>query len=223
MNHGKIHKLAKILWDYHRLGHEIRPSQAMLVLGSHDLRVADHAAELYHRGFAPRIVFSGGFGNLTKGVWKVPEANLFAERARDLGVPEESLLLENRSTNTGENIRFTRDLLRREGIEIDRFLLVQKPYMERRAYATFRKQWPEKECQVTSPSISFEEYPTPEIPFEKVVNIMVGDLQRIRLYPERNFQIEQSIPERVWSAFLHLVELGFNEHLCAPVDVEREG
>jgi uncharacterized SAM-binding protein YcdF (DUF218 family) len=90
---------------------------------------------------------------------------------------------------------------------------VQKPYMERRSYATFKKHWPDKEVIVTSPQISFADYPTSEIPLEKVINIMVGDLQRIKVYAEKGFQVYQEIPEYVWQAYEQLVSLGFDKQL----------
>jgi hypothetical protein len=43
---------------------------------------------------------------------------------------------------------------------------------------------------------------------------MVGDLQRIKIYPEKGFQIPQEIPSDVWDAFEQLVELGFDKHLA---------
>lgn len=76
-----------------------------------------------------------------------------------------------------------------KGIDIDHFIIVQKLYMERRSYATFKKHWPDKKLVVTSPQFDLEDYATDEIPLEKVINIMVGDLQRIKLYPARGFQI----------------------------------
>jgi uncharacterized SAM-binding protein YcdF (DUF218 family) len=87
--------------------------------------------------------------------------------------------------------------------------------MERRSYATFKKHWPEKKLIVTSPQISFEEYPTAEIPMERVINIMVGDLQRIRIYPARGFQVPQDIPEEVWNACQRLIDWGFDKHLVS--------
>jgi uncharacterized SAM-binding protein YcdF (DUF218 family) len=204
---------ARKLWDYHHLYHEPVPSDCILVLGSHDLRVADRGAELYLQGLAPILIFSGGLGNVTKGIWKDPEADRFARIALDKGVPAEAIFIENQSTNTGENILFTQRLLEDKGLHPRTFLLVQKPYMERRSYATFKKHWPDKELIVTSPQVAFEDYPTPEIPLERVIQIMVGDLQRIRIYPEKGFQIKQEIPDEVWAAYEQLVEWGFTQHL----------
>lgn len=206
---------AKKLWDYHHLNHTPQTSDCILVLGSHDLRVAERGAELYLQGWAPILIFSGGLGNVTKGIWKTPEADRFARIALDKGVPAEAIFIENQSTNTGENILFTQRLLQEKGLNAKTFLLVQKPYMERRSYATFKKQWPDKDLIVTSPQISFEDYPTEEIPIEKVINIMVGDLQRIRIYPDKGFQIPQEIPDDVWAAYERLVARGFDKHLAS--------
>jgi hypothetical protein len=42
---------------------------------------------------------------------------------------------------------------------------------------------------------------------------MVGDLQRIKVYPEKGFQISQDIPDDVWKAYEELVRLGYTKHL----------
>lgn len=207
-------KLAKQLWDYHHMNHTLEKAGCILALGSHDLRVADRAAELYLDGWAPLIVFSGGLGNLTQHVWTEPEAEKFARIAINKGVPAEAILIESKSTNTGENILFTQRLLEEKGLDVSHFILVQKPYMERRSYATFKKHWPGKKLTVTSPQFSFEDYPTEEIPLEKVINIMVGDLQRIKIYPAKGFQIEQEIPVEVWKSYERLIALGFDKHLA---------
>jgi uncharacterized SAM-binding protein YcdF (DUF218 family) len=206
-------QLAKKLWDYHHMHHALGKADCILVLGSHDLRVAERAAQLFLEGWAPMIIFSGGLGNFTKDMWTETEADQFAAIAVNMGVPKESILVENKSTNTGENILFTQRLLAQKNLDPQSFILVQKPYMEKRSYATFKKHWPGKELIVTSPQISFEAYPTEEIPLERVINIMVGDLQRIKFYPEKGFQIYQEISADVWQAYEQLVAFGFNKHL----------
>ena len=42
---------------------------------------------------------------------------------------------------------------------------------------------------------------------------MVGDLQRIQVYPEKGFQIFQEIPDEVLEAYQKLVKLGYTKHL----------
>jgi uncharacterized SAM-binding protein YcdF (DUF218 family) len=206
-------QLAKKLWDYHHMHHALEKADCILALGSHDLRVAERAAQLYLEGWAPTLIFSGGLGNFTKGMWTETEADQFAAIAISMGVPPVSILVENRSTNTGENILFTQQLLAEKNLDPRSFIVVQKPYMERRSYATFKPHWPDKKLVVTSPQISFEDYPTEEIPLERVINIMAGDLQRIKFYPEKGFQVYQEIPADVWHPFEQLVSSGYNKHL----------
>jgi uncharacterized SAM-binding protein YcdF (DUF218 family) len=213
MGTPEIFILARKLWDYHHTNQVPEKSDCILALGSHDLRVAERAAQLYLDGFAPLLILSGGLGNFTKDMWTEKEADKFAAIAIKRGVPETSILIENKSTNTGENILFTQKLLEEKELHPQSFIVVQKPCMERRSYATFKKHWPDKKLIVTSPQISLKEYPTEEISMEKVINIMVGDLQRIKIYPEKGFQIYQEIPEEVWNAYEKLVVLGFDKHL----------
>jgi len=218
-----IYKLAHTLWDFHRLNHEFGSADAILVLCSYDKSVAERGAQLLLEDMAPLLIFSGGLGTITRSMWSEPEADQFARIAVGMGVPEEKILIENRSTNTGENIIFTKQLLAENKINPEKFILVQKPYMERRSYATFGKIWPEKEARVTSPQVSFEEYlakySNPALSSDDVISIMVGDLQRIKVYPEKGYQIYQEIPDEVWAAYEELIKAGFDQHLvesCLP-------
>lgn len=208
-----VAEAAQRVWDYHHVNHQLVPADLIWALGSHDLRVADRVAELWHQGLAPRIVMSGGLGNFTDGVFDRSEAELFADRALALGVPEHALLLEPRSSNCGENVLFTQALLAEHGLTVSTAIAVQKPYMERRTWATIRQQWPALKVQVTSPQISWEAYPMEGIPREKVIHIMVGDLQRLMKYPEMGFMIPQEIPEDVEQAFRTLIDAGYDGHL----------
>lgn len=213
----EIQALAERIWDYHRLKHQLAPAGAILVLCSHDERVAERGAQLLLEGWAPLLIFSGGRGAITGRLWHEPEAERFARIAVSLNVPPEQILIEPNSTNTGENVRFTRQLLAERGIDPRSFIVVQKPYMERRSYATFRQFWPEKQVLVTSPQVSFSDYLAQythsSLSPDDVVGIMVGDLQRIKFYPELGYQIAQEIPADVWSAYERLVSAGYDRYL----------
>lgn len=211
------HDLALKIWDYHRLNHQLSRADVILVLCSHDKAVAVRGAQLFLDGWAPLLIFSGGLGGITSQLWTEPEADQFARVAIEMGVPEARILIENKSSNTGENVLFTKALLAKLQIDPQKFLLVQKPYMERRSFATFRKLWPEKDVIVTSPQVSFADYLSSysnrELTIEQVVSIMVGDLQRMKVYAEKGYQISQEIPEEVWQAYEELVSAGFDRHL----------
>tara|TARA_Y100001956_G_C4127480_1_gene191116 strand:+ start:2131 stop:2730 length:600 start_codon:yes stop_codon:yes gene_type:complete len=198
-----------------QLGHDLHKADCIFVLGSNDLRVAEYAAKLYLEGWANTLIFSGGVGRLTEGVFDQTEAETFAAIARDMGVPNKSIIIENKATNTGENVKFTSELLEQLGYEFKSFILVQKPYMERRTYATFLKQWPgyiEQLC-VTSPKTGFSDYFNEEIELDTTVRAMLGDLERIKTYPALGFQIEQALPQSVEDSFIALQPLFSNDSL----------
>ena len=213
MPNEEILILSKILWDYHHMNHSLKKADCIFVLWSHDTRVAEYAAELYLRWFAPLIIFSWWYGNFTKEYWTIPEAQVFANIASEKGIPKDAIIIEDRSSNTWENIQFTKEILFRKQIDPKFLILVQKPYMEKRTYATFTKQWPWKEFIVTSPQIEFLNYPNKEISLNTIINIMVGDLQRIIIYPQKWFQIFQEVPQNVLNAYNKLIKLGYTKHL----------
>src|SRR5688500_6850259 len=104
-----------------------------------------------------------------------------------------------------------------QGLDLQNFIVVQKPYMERRRYETFKRYWPEKEAIVTSPQVYFKdylaEYSNRSLTTADVIGIMVGDLQRIKLYPALGYQIAQDIPDQVWEAFERLARAGYDKYL----------
>ena len=204
---------ARLIWDYHHVHHTLAPADAIIVLGSHDTRVAERGAEAFLAGWAPLIVFSGNLGALTTEIWTRPEAEIFAEVAEKKGVPRERMLLEPRATHTGENVSFSRELLAARGIHPRRVIAVQKPYMERRTLATFGQRWPEVDVIVTSPQISFDDYPRPDISRDDVINIMLGDLQRLTVYGEKGWSARQEIPAEVQAAYARLVQAGYTRRL----------
>lgn len=216
MTNAELDHQAKIIWDYMLLHQPLQPADAIFVLGSLDTRVADYAAKLFLRGLAPLMIFSGsGKGRLTEHLFNKSEAETLADIARKAGVPDKNILIENQATNTGENIRFTYQLLQQRGQTIKSLILVQKPYMERRTYATFKAQWPEPTTRicVTSPPIAFGDYFDDINTKQHVREALVGDLQRVKLYAAQGHQIPQTIPPEVWAAYEHLVAAGYTKRL----------
>lgn len=203
---------AKIIWDYMHMNHWLEKSDCIIVLGSHDKRVAERGAEIFLQGWAPYILFSGYLGALTKEKWEKPEAEIFADVAIKMGVPKSRILIENKSTNTGENVEYSRRLLEQNGIYPKSAIVVHKPYAERRAFVTFKKLWPELKTALASPEYCFENYPNEEIPKEYAINVMIGDFQRVMVYPLKGYTIPQIIPGYVHESYKELVRMGFNRH-----------
>ncbi|MER5988966.1 YdcF family protein [Streptomyces sp. NPDC001787] len=204
---------AKQIWDYHQMHHEARPADVAIGLGSHDLGVAAFAAELYHAGFFPHLVFTGGNSPTTAKVFPRGEAVHFREHAIGLGVPASVILLEPHAGNTGQNITFSREVLAVAGMTPKSVLLVSKPYMERRSFATARRLWPEIEIICASEPLEFDDYLKSIGDERLVLDMLVGDLQRVVEYPKLGIAIEQDVPEDVHAAYEYLLADGFDSRL----------
>jgi uncharacterized SAM-binding protein YcdF (DUF218 family) len=204
---------AQLIWDYHRVGHQLSPCDAAVGLGSHDLGVATYAADLYQAGMFPVLVFSGANSPTTAHRFPRGEAVQYSEHVIELGVPGSAILVEPQASNTGQNIALSRALLAENGYSPRSLLLISKPYMERRAYATCRKVWPDVDVVCASEPLTFDDY-AQAIGNEKLVlDMLVGDLQRVIEYPKLGFAIEQNVPAAVLAAYDRLLVAGFDSRL----------
>ncbi len=132
-----------LAWVVDRFGQreQAAPADVLVVLGarvlpggvpSGALRArTEHAVALYHRGVAPRLVFSGGVG-----VNPPSEARAMLALATRMGVPAEACVLEEGSHSTDDNARLTAEVLR--GLGARRVVVVSDPYHLLRARNYFR-------------------------------------------------------------------------------------
>ena len=206
------------IWDYLCLRQEPEKADVIVGFGNFNTNIARRAAELYHQGLAPKILFTGGLGRNTEGLLPEPEAVRFAKVAMECGVLEADILIEDKSTNTKENIEFTRALLEERGIPHNRILGVHQPFMERRIWAAMGVYWPELDFSVTSPQVTIPEYladaKAQGISENASVSVIVGDFQRMDLYAKKGYQLPQEIPGEAWEAFHRLVSMGYDKQLA---------
>jgi len=217
MTDTAIDDAAKIIWDYMRMDQAPEKADVILVPCSYDTRVADYAVELFKKGYGRYLIFSGnGKGRVTEQLFDKTEAETFADIALVAGVPADRIIVENEARNSGENARFTYELLQKRDLHFKSLLVLQKPYIVRRVFATFRKQWPDTAAKivVAAPPIPYDAY------FDNgannrqyVIESMVGDLQRIKVYSEQGFQIPQEVPPEIEAAYQQLVTAGFTRRL----------
>lgn len=201
------------LWAYHDMGHEPRRCDVGIGLGSHDLGVATYTAELYHQGMFPRIVFTGANAPTTIERFPRGEAVHYREHAITLGVPAEVISVETQATNTSQNLTNSRQILAEAGVRPESVMLISRPYQQRRAYATCRKVWPEINVVCSSQPLPLDEYIAGIGDVDRVINMLVGDTQRITEYSRRGFAIEQDMPDNVVDAFQRLVTAGYTSRL----------
>ena len=211
-------KPLQVIWDYLCLKEPLQKADCIVGFGNFNTDIARRAAELYHAGYAPKILFTGGLGRNTKKLLTEPEAVRFAKVAMSCGVPEQDILLEDKSRNTKENIDFTREMLETRNIPHDRILGVHQPFMERRIVAAMGVYWRSQPFTVTSPRVTIPEYlkraREQGISENASVSVIVGDFQRIELYAKLGYQLPQYIPEEAWAAYHTLVAMGFDKQLA---------
>ena len=205
--------LLQTLWDYLQLKHQPRRTECMIVMGCHDLGVAQRAIELFKQGYSRWLLLSGGKGKITQHLWHTSEAEMFADLALQAGIEPAAILLETRSQNCAENLLFSMQLLAHKRLSSHSPLLITKPYLERRVYATFKQHFPDIAPQVSSQQVALDVYLEQQTDITRVISLMVGDLQRIMLYPSLGWQIPQSVPDSVLEAYHQLVALGFTQQL----------
>ena len=208
----------QILWDFMHM-HQF-PEQADVIVGfgCYDEDIPRRCAELWHQGFAPWVCFSGGLGRNTSSLWSKSEAERFAAIAMAAGVPGERILLEDKSTNSAENLLFTPKILAEAGIKAETIIAVHKPYMEKRLWAAMQVYWPDVNAVYTSPNVTVEEHiahaEAVGMTRKGVIETLVGDVQRMELYAVKGYQAPVQIPAEVRAAFDALVKQGYTGQLA---------
>lgn len=209
---------ARTLFDYERVDDLLSHRDVAIGFGNHSEYVARRAAELYLEGLVDKVLFTGGFGRITKKIWNMPEAERFARVAEGMGVSEKDILLDTTSTNTGENISHSQRLLAEAGMDGARAIVVEVPFRGRRTRSALEVQWPELDFVMTSPTLGFEDFlrvyaEEGPISVEEFVSVLVGDAQRIVEYGRRGWQTPQDVPGDVLAAYERLVGRGFTSQL----------
>lgn len=209
--------LAEKLWNYLRLGQEVLEAQCLLVFGGHDLGVAHRAVELYQRDIAALILISGGARNVPARSKFKTEAEAIADIVYRSGVPKGNVLTEKIASNTSENFWLSAELLRDNGLDFERFLVVQKPYSERRILATARRRWPSKNVRVTSEDIEFDKYCAGDIPVQRILSMLAGEVIRLDNYARSGLLgIDEPVPPALIAHAHKLQKDGFNGRAIGP-------
>jgi len=210
---NEIRPDVETLWNYHRIDDELEPADVAVGLGSHDPSVAIYTSELYAKGLFPLIVFTGANAPTTVDRFPRGEAVHYREIALENGVPDNAILVEPNARHTGQNIDFTRQLLEEHGSEPRFVLLISRPYQQRRALATALKRWPGVGFRCSATSQTLDDYTASIGDARRVVDMLVGDTQRITYYAERGEAAPQDVPRDVQEAYERLVAAGFTSRL----------
>jgi uncharacterized SAM-binding protein YcdF (DUF218 family) len=184
------------------------PYDAVIGFGMFDLTLPRFCGQLYEQGLVRRIVFTGGIGAGTGNLGGC-EADVWRQvlaRSHPT-IPDADVIVENQSTNTGENVAFTSALLRRHsaglafGTGLSRVVVVASPTRLRRVGLTLRRQHPELQVTRLRPPVALEDdarlYVSQGLDY---VRHMAGELDRIVDYPRKGWIVDEPLPEAVAAA-----------------------
>jgi len=115
-------------------------------------------------------------------------------------VPNEAILIDTKSTNTGENILFAKKIIEDSKIEVKTVILTTQPQLLCRAYATFKCKWPEAHVFVSAINTSWVNFPNLRISLHELRCVMVGEVKRLTDYVERGFIVPTTIEEVILTA-----------------------
>ena len=204
----------EIIWDFLDIKQTLPDKADVGIVGGEGnlTDAADRAAELYKEGTIPLIVVSGFSNPYLDGTRA--EAELLDEALQERGVPEDFIIKEPNATNTAENMTNSIKLLEERGIKPTKVILIYKPYMTRRSYATALAHWPNPQPEIYATSIKssmhdFYEYDKSIYGGDgRMITLMLGDYERVKEYPKHGWMVEQEIPPGVEAAYNRLKEDG---------------
>lgn len=204
----------EILWNFLNMQHSLPAKADAAIIGGEGQLVdtAWRAAQLYHAGVIP-LILASGFANPEHNAVKT-EAELLSDELIKHDVPPSAVIQEPYATNTAENITHCVKLLQTRGIRSKTIILIHKPYMTRRFYATASAYWPDPQPAlfVTGFSMSlreFYEYDKSVYGGEgRMIALMIGDYERTKEYPKRGWMTVQDIPPSTEAAYERLMQSG---------------
>lgn len=214
----------KVIWKYMRLNEPIVPCDLIIGCGCANKMIPVRCAELYKTGYAPKILFAGGKGKITSKEFSKSEAEIFKDIALDMGVSERDIILETKSTNTGDNFRFALDIIKERKMDVKKILIVHNPMNERRTLSSAKAILKDKEVHITSPITTFDEYiANLELSEDKIIDkisVIVGDIQRLIIYPMVGFQVNVDVPDDVIASYQLLKKLGFDKYIITKDEID---
>jgi len=136
MNHLEIEEITKYIF----LSSDLQKADLAIVFGTRHPEAVKRAVEIYKRKLVPLILITGGLNRVTRKI----EAYEMAGKMINLGVKKKDILLEDKSTNTLENVLFSKKTIEEQiGFDnIGTILVVVKHHHSRRALMTLKKHLP---------------------------------------------------------------------------------
>jgi uncharacterized SAM-binding protein YcdF (DUF218 family) len=159
----------------------VSPCDIILVPGGSHPQLAEKAADLYKQQMAEYILFSGHKNPLIPDF--PSEAEYLKHVAMKRGIPSESIICEDKASNTFENAKHSLVMLEKIGLKAASIIIVCKAYHSRRSLLTYQCVFPKDTIflvtTVTSKrGLSKDNWTTKQEHIDKVM----GEVEKIGKY-----------------------------------------
>lgn len=226
MLENEIIQALKNIWDYMKIDMKIEKSDIIIGCGCLNLDIPVKCSELLKENYADKIIFTGGLGKLTDKVFKETEAEIFKKIAMENGIEENKIYLENKSTNTGDNFRFSLKLIKKNNIKAEKIIIVHNNLSQRRTLNTAKAILKNKKIFITSPYKTFEQfinslYNKTDENVHDIISVIVGDIQRIIIFPQLGWQVEDIVPENIINSYYLLKNKGYNKFIFKKEQIQE--
>lgn len=212
----EILKKAKMVFDYLNVhDNTLTPVDLIIGFGHFDMKIPRSCGELYSKGYAERILLTGGRGAGTADL-NEPEGIEFEKELRIVypDIQKENVIVESESTNTGENIQFSENILKDANPDfcfekgIKKVIAIASPYRQKRVYLCMKKMYPDIQVLNAPPETTFKgELEIFESKNESFIHLLLGELERIKLYPAKGFIAFEEVPVKIVQAYTKLKQL----------------
>lgn len=137
MNQEEIRKITEYIF----LQSDPQKADLALVFGTRHQEAINAVYELYRNKLVDKILVSGGVNRVTGE----NESEEMSKKLVVMGVDQKDIILEGKSTNSLENVLFSRDVIEKKfGFTvIKKIIAIVKHYHSRRALMTLKKHFPE--------------------------------------------------------------------------------
>ncbi len=198
-----------VLFDFLALRDQPQKADVIMGFGHFDMNIPKQCCELYLKGYGKKIIYTGGVG-AGSADFVNPEAVEFLRFTRKNypQIPPEHIIIEDKSTNTGENIRFSIHRMEEQYPDchfengIRSAILVSTPARQLRVYLTVKMYLRDTQLINLPPETSIEE--NAEIfsaKDESFSNQLVGEIDRLLTYHKKGWCDKVDIPEYVIQAY----------------------
>lgn len=216
----------KKIWNYMVLNEAYPPCELIMGCGCANLTIPVTCSDLFKQGFGKNILFAGGLGKLTKEMFSQSEAEVYEKIAIEQGVSPNRIFLEKQSTNTGDNFRLSIPILVQSNIPSDSILIVHNRLSERRTLSAAKAIMPNKKIYITSGKLTFNDFvqkleKRTEAEVHSIISVLVGDIQRMIVYPQFGWQVHQSISEEVLTSYSFFKQKGYNTYIISKDKIEQ--